>query len=133
MKLTEMLKELNIGKWSACWAFISDGWAGIARLVCEAFTKLLRRKDPDKLRGYAEFVGKVAVYVGGGVETFCTDDTTKAAGAATANAVSVLAEHLEDGEYTTDELESDIKNIASAVDAWKAVADEEEDCPSCQD
>ena len=121
MKLTEMLKELNIGKWSACWAFISDGGAGIARLVCEAFTKLLRRKDPDKLRGYAEFVGKVAVYVGGGVETFCTDDTTKAAGAATANAVSVLAEHLADGEYTPEELSADIGNIEKCVEAWKKV------------
>lgn len=69
MKLTELLKELNIGKWSACWAFISDGWAGIARLVCEAFTKLLRRKDPDKLRNYAEFVGKVAAYTAAGAST----------------------------------------------------------------
>ena len=122
MKLTEMLKVLNIGKWSACWAFISDGWAGIARLVCEAFTKLLRRKDPDKLRVYAEFVGKVAVYIGGGVETFCTDDTTKEAGADTANAVSVLAEHLADGEYTPEELSADIDNIEKCVSAWKAVS-----------
>lgn len=122
MKLKELLKELNIGKWSACWAFIYDGWAGIARLVCEAFTKLLRRKDPEKLRGYAEFVGKVAVFVGGGVEMFCTDEATKAAGAATANAVSVLAEHLADGEYTPEELSADIGNIEKCVNAWKGVA-----------
>lgn len=121
MKLTEMLKELNIGKWSACWTFITEGWAGIARVICEAFTKLLRKKDPGKLREYAEFVGKVAVYVNGGVETFCTDDTTKAAGAATAGAVAVLAEHLADGEYTTDELTQDVANIGKCVDAWKAV------------
>lgn len=122
MKLTDMLKELNVGKWSACWAFITDGWAGIAKIVCEAFTKLLRRKDPDKLRDYAEFVGKIAVYVGGGVETFCTDDATKAAGTATASAVSVLSEHLADGEYTTDELTQDVANIGKCVEAWKAVA-----------
>ena len=122
MKLKELMNELNIGKWSACWAFISDGWAGIARLVCEASTKLLRRKDPDKLRGYAEFVGKVAVYVGGGVELFCTDESTKTAGAATANAVSVLSEHLADGEYTPEELSADIDNIEKCVNAWKEVA-----------
>ena len=121
MKLTELLKELNIGKWYACWAFISDGWAGIARLVCEASTKLLRRKDPDKLRNYAEFVGKVAVYIGGGVEMFCTDEATKTAGAATANAVSVLSEHLADGEYTPEELSADIGNIEKCVEAWKKV------------
>lgn len=114
-----MLKELNIGKWSACWAFLVDGWAGLARLVCEASTKLLRKKDPDKLRGHAEFVGKLAVYIGGGVETFCTDEATKAAGTATANAVSVLAEHLADGKYTTEELSEDIKNIEKCINAWK--------------
>lgn len=122
MKLTEMLKELGIGKWSACWAFLVDGWAGLARLVCETFTKLLRRKDPDRLHDYAEFVGKLAVYIGGGVELFCTDDKTKAAGVATANGVSVLAEHLSDGEYTTGELSADIENIENCVNAWKEVA-----------
>ena len=122
MKLTEMLKELNIGKWSACWAFITDGWAGIARLVCEAFTKLLRKKDPDKLRNYAEFTGKVAIFVGGGVETFCTDEATKAAGMETANAVSVLAAHLADGEYTTEELSEDVSNIGKCIEVWKAVS-----------
>lgn len=122
MKLTEILKELNIGKWSACWAFITDGCAGIARLACEAFTKLLRKKEPDKLRNYAEFVSKVAVYIGGGVEMFCTDEATRAAGAATTNAVSVLAEHLADGEYTPEELSADIGNIEKCVDAWKAVS-----------
>ena len=116
-----MLKELDIGKWSACWTFITEGWAGIARVVCEAFTKLLRKKDPAKLRDYAEFVGKVAVYVDGGVNIFCTDDATKAAGSATASAVAVLAEHLADGEYTTDELTQDVTNIGKCVDAWKAV------------
>ena len=120
MKLTEMLKALNIGKWSACWAFITEGWAGLARLVCEAFTKLLR-KNPDKVRNYAEFTGKVAVFIGGGVETFCTDEATRAAGTETVRAVSVLAEHLADGEYTTDELEQDVENIGKCVDAWKGV------------
>ena len=121
MKLTEMLKELDIGKWSACWTFITEGWAGIARVVCEAFTKLLREKDPAKLCDYAEFVGKVAVFVNCGVNIFCTDDATKAAGSATAGAVAVFAEHLADGEYTTDELTQDVTNIGKCVDAWKAV------------
>ena len=122
MKLTEMLKELNVGKWTACWAFIVDGWAGIARLICEAFTKLLRRKDPEKLRSYAELIGKVAMYISGGVETFCADDATRAAGSATATAVATLAEHLADGEYTPEELSADIANIEKSVNAWKAVS-----------
>ena len=123
MKLTEMLKELDIGKWSACWTFITEGWAGIARIICEAFTKLLRKiKDTAKLREYAEFVGKVALYVDGGVNIFCTDDATKAAGSATASAVAVLAEHLADGEYTTEELTQDVANIGKCVEAWKAVS-----------
>lgn len=122
MKLTEMLKELNIGKWSACWAFLTDGWAGIARIVCEAFTKLLRKKDPDKLRNYSEFVGKIAVFVGGGVETFCSDEATRNAGMKTTEAVSVLAAHIADGEYTTEELEKDVANIRTCVEIWKEVA-----------
>lgn len=121
MKLTELLKELNIGKWSACWAFISDGWAGIARLVCEAFTKLLRKADAGKLKEYAEFTAKVALFIRGGIETFCVDAEVRAAGMKTADAIAELAEHLKDGEYSTDEFDRDIDNIEACVDAWKKV------------
>ena len=121
MKLTDMLKELNIGKWSACWAFITDGWAGLGKLVCEAFTKILRKAEPEKLKGHAEFTQKVAVFVTGGVETFCTDEKTMAAGKATAEAIGTLAEHISDGEYTKDELAQDVANIEKCITAWKEV------------
>lgn len=122
MKLTELLKELDIGKWSACWAFLVDGWAGLARLVCEAFTKLLKRADADKLKSYSEFAEKVSVFIVGGIETFVTDVATRDAGIATANAVSELSRHIADGNYTTDELDADIRNIEVCINTWKKVA-----------
>lgn len=124
MKLTEILKALDISKWSACWAYICDGWAGIAKLVCEAFTKLLRRCDPEKLKTYAEFAQKVATFIGGGVEIFCTDEGTRRAGLETAGAVALLAGQLSDGEYTVEELEQTMKNIDKCIDAWKGAGDE---------
>ena len=132
-KLAGILDELEVSKWSAFWTLLTGGWADLAKLLCTAFTKLLRKCDPDKLKKYSSLAAKIAVCAKSIVDVFVDSAKEKAAAEATIVCIQTLAEHLEDGEYTTDELESDIKNIASAVDAWKAVADEEEDCPSCQD
>lgn len=126
MKLSEMLKCLNISKWSAVWAFLTDGWAGLAKNICEAFTKLLRKADAGKLKEYAEFTAKVALFIRGGIETFCVDAGVRAAGMKTADAIAELAEHLKDGEYSTDEFDRDIDNIEACVDAWKKVCDEDD-------
>ena len=40
----------------------------------------------------------------------------------TTEAVSVLAAHIADGEYTTEELEKDVANIRTCVEIWKEVA-----------
>ena len=126
MKISAFLKELDISKWSAIWAFLTDGFAGIAKLICTAFTKLLRKADPAKLKEYAEFTAKVALFIRGGIETFCVDAEVRAAGMKTADAIAELAEHLKDGEYSTDEFDRDIDNIEACVDAWKKVCDEDE-------
>lgn len=126
MKISAFPKELDISKWSAIWAFLTDGFAGIAKLICTAFTKLLRKADAGKLKEYAEFTAKVALFIRGGIETFCVDAEVRAAGMKTADAIAELAEHLKDGEYSTDEFDRDIDNIEACVDAWKKVCDEDE-------
>ena len=116
-----MLKELNIGKWSACWAFLTDGWAGIARLVCEASTKLLKQADADKLKSYSEFAEKVGAFIVCGIEIFVAEGSARDAGIATANAVAEMSRHIADGNYSTDELDADIRNIEVCINKWKAV------------
>lgn len=134
MKISAFLKELDISKWSAIWAFLTDGWAGLAKLICTAFTKLLRKADPAKLKRYAELASKVAVFLRGIIETFIEAGAVRDAALQTADSVAVLAEHLADGEYTTDELDVDVDNIKACVEAWKKAAVKEakaEDCPDC--
>lgn len=129
-KLAGILNELEVSKWSAFWTLLTGGWADLAKLLCTAFTKLLRKCDPTKLKKYSALAAKIAVCSKSIVDTFVESAKEKAAADATIVCVQTLAEHLEDGEYKTDELDEDVENIVKAVDAWKAVA-EEEDCPSC--
>ena len=121
MKLTELLKELGIGKWSACWAFLVDGWAGCARLVCEAFTKLLKRANADKLKSYSELAENIGKFIAYGIELFVPGGAARDAGITTANAVSELSRHMADGNYTTEELNADILNIEYCINEWKKV------------
>lgn len=130
MKITAFLKELDISKWSAIWAFLTDGFAGIAKLICTAFTKLLRKADPAKLKKYAELAATIAQYLRGTVETFMEEGKVREAALKTADAVQVLAEHLADGEYTPAELEIDVGNIKACIEAWQA---EDKACDDCHD
>lgn len=130
MKLGKFFEELNISKWSAIWAFLSDGWAGLAELICTAFTKLLRKADPEKLKKYAQLAAKIAVFLRGMVETFIEEGKVRVAALKAADAVQVLAEHLADGEYTTAELDIDVDNIRDCIVAWQAV---DKECADCTD
>ena len=130
MKITAFLKELDISKWSAIWAFLTDGFAGIAKLICTAFTKLLRKADPAKLKKYAELAATIAQYLRGTVETFMEEGKVREAALKTADAVQVLAEHLADGEYTPAELEIDVDNIKACIEAWQA---DDKACDDCHD
>lgn len=132
-KLASILNDLEISKWSAFWTLLTGGWAELAKLVCTAFTKLLRKADPAKLKKYAELAAKIALLAQGVVDIFVSGDKEKDAATATINCLRTLAEHLEDGEYTPEELDEDVDNIIAAIDAWKKSADEEDDCPSCHD
>lgn len=130
MKLGKFFDELDISKWSAIWAFLSGGWAGLAELICTAFTKLLRKADPEKLKKYAELAAKVALFLRGMVETFIEEGKVREAALKTADAVQVLAEHLADGEYTPAELDIDVDNIRACIEAWQAV---DKECDTCAD
>ena len=133
-KLCSILSDLNISKWSAFWTLMTEGWAGLAKLICTSFTKLLRKCDPSKLKVYAELAAKIALLAQGVVDIFVSGEKEKEAATATILCIRTLAEHLEDGEYTTAELDIDVDNIVKCVDAWKKAADDEEDdCPSCQE
>lgn len=125
-KLASILNDLEISKWTAFWTLLTGGWAELAKLICTAFTKLLAKADPSKLRKYAELAAKISMFAQGIVDIFVTGDKEKDAATATIVCLRTLAEHLEDGQYTPDELDADVDNIVAAIDAWKKVADDEE-------
>ena len=125
-KLANILNDLEISKWTAFWTLLTGGFAELAKLLCTAFTKLLAKEDPSKLRKYAELTAKIALLAQRVVDVFVSGDKEKDAATATIVCLRTLAEHLEDGQYTTDELNADIDNIVAAIDAWKKVADDEE-------
>ena len=126
-KLASILNDLEISKWTAFWTLLTGGFAELAKLICTAFTKLLAKADPSKLRKYAELTAKIALLAQRVVDVFVSGDKEKGAATATIICLRTLAEHLEDGQYTTDELDADIDNIVAAIDAWKKVADDEEE------
>ena len=125
-KLASILNDLEISRWTAFWTLLTGGWAELAKLICTAFTKLLAKADPSKLRKYAELTAKIALLAQRVVDVFVSGDKEKEAATATITCLRTLAEHLEDGEYTPDELDADVDNIIAAIDAWKKVADDEE-------
>ena len=125
-KLANILNDLEISKWTAFWTLLTGGWAELAKLICTAFTKLLAKADPSKLRKYAELAAKISLLAQRVVDVFVTGDKERDAATATIVCLRTLAEHLEDGQYTPDELDADVDNIIAAIDAWKKVADDEE-------
>ena len=126
-KLANILNDLEISRCTAFWTLLTGGWAELAKLICTAFTRLLAKADPSKLRKYAELTAKIALLAQRVVDVFVSGDKEKEAATATITCLRTLAEHLEDGEYTTEELDADIDNIVAAIDAWKKVADDEEE------
>ena len=117
-----LLAELNISKLSAAWAFLTGGWAGLAKLLCEAFTRLLQKADPEKLKAYSDLAAKIAGFIRTGIDLFVTDERVRSAAAATAQAIEALANHISDGQYDAAELDADIDNIEACIDLWKKVA-----------
>ena len=132
-KLANILNDLEISRWTAFWTLLTGGFAELAKLLCTAFTKLLRKADPANLKKYAELTARIALLAQKVVDIFVSGDKEKEAATATITCLKTLAEHLEDGQYTPDELDADVDNIIAAIDAWKKVADDEEedDCPDC--
>lgn len=120
-KLANILNDLEISRWTAFWTLLTGGWSELAKLICTAFTKLLAKADPSKLRKYAELAAKIAMFAQRVVDIFVSGDKEKDAATATIVCLRTLAEHLEDGQYTPDELDADIGNIEKCVEAWKKV------------
>ena len=122
MDITTLFKDLNISKFSVIWAFLADGWAGLAKLLCEAFTKILSKANPAKLKEYSELAAKIASFIRTGIDLFLKDEKIKAAAEATVKAIEQLANHIADGIYNEQELNEGIANITACIDAWKKVA-----------
>ena len=117
-----ILKALGISKFAAAWTLLTGGWADLAKLICEAFTKLLKKAAPDKLKEYSELAAKVAGFIRTGIDLFVKNERIRAAAAATASAIEALANHISDGRYDEAELDADIDNIKACFDAWKKAA-----------
>ena len=126
-KLANILNDLEISRWTAFWTLLTGGFAELAKLLCTAFTKLLRKEDQAKLKKYAELAARIALLAQRVVDVFVSGDKEKEAATATITCLKTLAEHLEDGQYTPDELDADVDNIIAAIDAWKKVADDEDE------
>ena len=123
MNISTILKSLDISKMSAITTLIFGGWADLAVLVCKAFTNLLRKADPTKLKLYAEFSAKVAKAIRFIVDLFISGENVKAAAISTCVALETFSNHVADGDYTPEELDEDIDNIENCVADWKKVAE----------
>ena len=121
--LKQVWDSLGISKWTGIKTLLFGGWADLAIIVCNAFTKLLRKAKAEMLAAYAEFAEKIAKIINFVVELFVKDDDIKKAAISTCNALSAFASHVKDGEYTPAELDEDIDNIEKCVADWKSVAE----------
>lgn len=125
MNINMILKVLGISKLRAAWSIITGGVSGLLALIASAFTALLRKAEPEKLKYYADFSSKLAKFVRYGVELFVTGECYKKAGITTADALVKFAEHIADGEYTKEELDEDIDFIDACIGLWK-------EAPECE-
>lgn len=121
MDIGNIISQLGIGKFSIVWSFITGGWAGLAKLLCEAFTKLLSKADSEKLKEYSTLAMNIASYLRTGIDMFIKNEAVKAAAESTAKSIEDLANHISNGVYDEDELDADIANIKACIDAWKGV------------
>ena len=112
MNYKTFLKELGISKFRLVWAYITKGWSGVAELVCVAFTNILGKVPPEKLKVYSELASKVARFIRYGIELFVTNEAFAKAGIKTAVSIDILSKHLEDSRYTPEELGVDVAIIS---------------------
>jgi len=125
MNINTMLKTLGVSKLKAAWALLTGGVSGLLTILAKAFTALLHKADSSKLRQYVDLSVKLAKFIRYGVELFVINECYKKAGIATANALTALAEHVSDGEYTKAELDDDINTIEACISLWK-------EAPKCE-
>lgn len=122
MNIKDIIKKLDIGPVGLGWSYFKDGLAGIAKYLCEKLSALLKKLPADQLKYYADIAKNVAKLIRMVIDTFVKSTTVKAAADATVQAVETLAAHIEDGEYTTKELDEDIDSIEACIDLWKEAA-----------
>lgn len=125
MNINTMLNTLGVSKLKAAWSLLTGGISGLLTLLAQAFTALLHKADPSKLKYYADLSSRLAKFTRYGVELFVTSECYKKAGTATADALSTFAEHVSDGEYTKAELDEDIDMIEACISLWK-------EAPKCE-
>ena len=126
LSLKQVWDSLEISKWTAIKTLLFGGWSDLGILLCNAFTKLLKKADQDKLLAYADFASKIAKCIRFVVDLFVKDTDIKAASFSTCDALIGFSDHVKDGEYTKDELDIDIDNINACVEDWKKTAKEKD-------
>ena len=113
-------RKMDISKIKAAWAFLTDGWSGLAEYLLTVVNKVLSKCDAEKMRKTATIAISVAAVVKTACEVFAPDKYKDAA-AKTIAALESLAVALEDGNLTSDELDANIKAISACIDGWKEV------------
>lgn len=122
MSMKSFVNDLGISIWGIVWSRIKGGWKGVAIYLCKALTALLKKLPSESLKKYSDVIRKVMDLVNLIVVDF-VPEAYKEAGEKTVAAIKILAEHVEDGEYTEEELDADIDAISACIDAWKNVGD----------
>lgn len=122
MDIKTLWKKLDIGAVGLGWSYFRNGWAGIAKYLCEKFSKLLKKLPAEQLKYYADIAKKLAQLLRMVIDTFIKSENVKKAAEATLAEVEVFAGHLEDGDYSTAELDQDIDTIKALIKLWKEAA-----------
>lgn len=119
MDIKTLIKKLDIGPFGLGWSYFKDGWAGIAKYLCEKLSKLLKKLPAEDLKKYAGIIQMVAELLKTICEKFIKDEKVAKKIGLIIETISGMAKHCEDGEYTTDELDLDIDAIEAVIDSFK--------------
>jgi hypothetical protein len=111
---------MNISKIKAAWAFLTDGWSGLAQYLLKAVNALLAKCDAEKCKKTATIAISIAAIVKTACDVFAPDKYRTAA-VKTVDALETLATALEDGNLTADEINANIDAISTCIELWKAV------------
>lgn len=118
------LSDFKLSLWNyiviGCKGIFGDGMSSIVAYVLGLFNKkVLSRCPAEELKKWSGVFRSLMVFVSDVVEIFVTEEAVRLAAGSTTEVLGKLASHLEDGNYSEEELDADIEAVYAAIENWK--------------